>query len=97
MPKGSGPIVGNFKQLIVIKPDQRTFQNFGQCQIVLGHQKEPTKRHQVHYRQLIGDLHPVNTGHRHIAFLKRLDHFIDKGGPAAHQNHEVTGPHRTPA
>ncbi len=68
-PKGARTVMGNRKQLIIVKPDQRAFEDLGQCQVVFGHQKKPAKGDQVHHGKLIGDLHTVHTGNRNVAFL----------------------------
>ena len=77
------------EEIIVIKAEDRALEQRGERQIVLGQQQAIAERHQIHHRELLGQLHPVGAGDRNAGIFQRPHHGRGEGRALAHQDEDV--------
>jgi hypothetical protein len=82
------------EQIFVIEPDQRRFQHSGEREIILGQQRRPRRRDQIHHGHMFAELEPVGTGRRNVALFQRADHCFEEGVALADQNEKIARAHR---
>ena len=89
--------MGEQKQFVLGKSEQRPLQHGRQVQIVFRQQQEPPERDQILHRELLRQHQPVGAGDRHVLLLQRPDQIGDKQIAPPHQHHDVAGPDRAVA
>ena len=78
-------------EIIVVEPDERRFENAGECQIVVRQQGRTPGRDQIHHRDMFGESEPVGAGDRDMHLFQRADHRLEERAALAHENHDVAG------
>ena len=63
--------MGDLVELVLVEADQRALEEGGERQVVLGEEHDAAERHQVHDRDVLGELDAVGAGDRHAARLER--------------------------
>ena len=91
-PEAAPPTMGQGEELLFAEADQRPLEHRGQGQVVLRQQQDPAQRDQIHDRELIGQDHAVDPGHRHVARLELAHQLLDELVAAADQDQDVAGP-----
>ena len=83
--------VGDRKELVVVEADQRTLQQGGQRQVVLGEKHDPAERHQVHDGDMLGEDQPVGAGDGDPARLQGAVDGVGLGAARAGEDQDVAG------
>src|SRR3546814_2067088 len=61
------------EKLVLVEPDQRALQHAGKAEIVFRQQQHAAERHEVHHRQLLGEVHAVDaSSEEHTSELQSL-------------------------
>jgi hypothetical protein len=92
-PERAVAIMRQREQRIIVETEQRRFERDGEGEIILRHQQEIGKRHQILHRELIHQFHAVSTRHGHAKPLQFADHRRGEGVAASDQDENIAGSH----
>ena len=92
-PEAASARIGDGEELIVVEAAERTFEDFGEREVVFRTQREADEVEQVLHGERVEQLDAVCAGDGNVLAFQRLQDAVEQAaGAAAHEDEEIAGP-----